>query len=159
MKKHSLTIFSIGHSNRTLDEFLRILKTYGIELVVDVRRFLTSKWEWFKKESIQEALNIRNIRYEYLGDLLGGFRKGGYEKHMKTEEFKSGLSQVKELAKNCRVAMMCSEKIVFKCHRRFISRALQRRGIQVIHIVDSERAFELPLLHVKRAKYRAPFSN
>jgi len=51
--------------------------------------------------------------YEYLGDLLGGFRKGGYEKHMKTEEFKSGLSRVKELAKNCRVAIMCSEKIVF----------------------------------------------
>ena len=152
MKKHSLTIFSIGHSNRTLDEFLRILKKYGIQLVVDVRRFPTSKWEWFKKESLQEALNIRNIRYEYLGDLLGGFRKGGYEKHMKTEEFKSGLNRVKELAKNCRVAIMCSEKIVFKCHRRFISRALQRRGIQVIHIVDSERAFELPLLHVKRAK-------
>ena len=90
--------------------------------------------------------------YEYLGDLLGGFRKGGYEKHMKTEEFKSGLGRVIELAKNLRVAIMCSEKIVFKCHRRFITRALQRRGIQVIYIVDSERVFELPLLHVKRAK-------
>jgi len=71
---------------------------------------------------------------------------------MKTEEFKSGLSRVKELAKNRRVAMMCSEKMVFKCHRRFISRALQRRSIQVMHIVDSKRAFELPLLRVKKAK-------
>jgi len=159
MKKHTLTIFSIGHSNRTLEEFIRILKKYGIELVVDVRRFPTSKWEWFKKEILQEALNSRSIRYEYLGDLLGGFQKGGYEKHMKTEEFKSGLGRVIALAKNLRVAIMCSEKIVFKCHRRFITRALQRRGIQVIHIVDSERVFELPLLHVKRAKYRAPFSN
>lgn len=150
--KRSLTIFSIGHSNRTLDEFLRILKKYGIKLVVDVRRFPTSKWEWFKKESLQEALNSRNIRYEYLGDLLGGFREGGYEKHMKTEEFKSGLNRVKEFAKNHKVAIMCSEKLVFKCHRRFISRALQRRRIQVIHIVDSERAFELPLLRVKKAK-------
>jgi len=152
MKKHSLTIFSIGHSNRTLDEFLQILKKYGIELVIDVRRFPTSKWEWFKKESLQEALNSRNIMYEYLGDLLGGFRKGGYEKHMKTEEFKSGLNRIRELAKNRRLAVMCSEKIVFKCHRRFISRALQRRRFQVIHIVDSKRAFELPLLRVKKAK-------
>ena len=113
MKKHSLTIFSFGHSNRAFDEFIRILKKYGIELVVVVRRFPASKWEWFKKELLQEALNSRSIRYEYLGDLLGGFQKGGYEKHMKTEEFKSGLSRVKELAKNCRVAIMCSEKIVF----------------------------------------------
>jgi len=71
---------------------------------------------------------------------------------MKTEEFRSGLNRVKELAKSRRLAIMCSEKIVFKCHRRFISRALQRRGIQVIHIVDSERAFELSLLRVKKAK-------
>jgi len=152
MKKRNLKVFSIGHSNRTLEEFLGILRKYGIELVVDVRRFPTSKWEWFKKESLQEVLNSRNIRYEYLGDLLGGFRKGGYERHMKTEEFKSGLDRVKEFAKNCRVAIMCSERIVFKCHRLFISRALQRRGVQIIHIVDSERAFELPLLRVKRAK-------
>lgn len=68
-------IFSIGHSNRTLDEFLRILKKYGIELVMDVRRFSTSKWGWFKKENLQEALNGRDISYEYLGDLLGGFPK------------------------------------------------------------------------------------
>ena len=152
MKKHNLMIFSVGHSNRTLDEFLQILKKYGIELLVDVRRFPTSKWEWFKKESLREALKGRNINYEYLGDLLGGFRKGGYEKHMKTEEFKSGLKRVKELAKNCRVAIMCSEKMVFKCHRRFISRALQRRSVRVTHIVDSERAFELPLLRLKKAK-------
>ena len=71
MKKHSLMIFSIGHSNRTLDEFLQILKKYGIELLVDVRHFPTSKWEWFKKESLREALKERNIGYEYLGDLLG----------------------------------------------------------------------------------------
>jgi len=71
MNEHSLTIFSIGHSSRTLQEFLRILKEYGIQLVVDVRRFPASKWEGFKKESLQEALNRRNIRYEYLGDLLG----------------------------------------------------------------------------------------
>jgi len=103
MKKHTLKVFSIGHSNRTPEEFLQILKKYCIELVVDVRRFPTSKWEWFKRESLQEALNSRNIMYEYLGDLLGGFRKGGYEKHMTTEEFKSGLNRVKELAKNRRL--------------------------------------------------------
>jgi len=145
-------IFSIGHSNRTLDEFLRFLRKYGIELIVDVRRFPTSKWEWFKKENLQGALNRRDIRYEYLGDLLGGFRKGGYERHMKTEEFKSGLKRVKDLAENHRVAIMCSEKIVFKCHRRFVSRSLQRRSIRVIHIVDSKRAFELPLLRAEKAK-------
>ena len=152
MKKRTLTIFSIGHSNRTLDEFLGILKKYSIELVVDVRRFPTSKWEWFKKENLREALNKRSISYEHLGDLLGGFRKGGYERHMRTEEFKRGLKQVKELARNRSVAIMCSEKIVFKCHRRFIARSLQRRGIRVVHIVDSERAFELSLLPAKRAK-------
>jgi len=152
MKKHSIPIFTIGHSNRTLDEFLHILQKYGVELIVDVRRFPTSKWEWFKKENLREELNKRSISYEYLGDLLGGFRKGGYGKHMKTQEFKKGLKRVKEFARNHRVAIMCSEKIVFKCHRRFIARPLQRRGIRVVHIVDSERAFELSLLRAGTAK-------
>ena len=71
---------------------------------------------------------------------------------MKTEEFKSGVKRVRELAENHGVAIMCSEKRVFKRHGRFINRLLQRRSIRVIHIVDSKKAFELPLLRAEKAK-------
>jgi uncharacterized protein (DUF488 family) len=123
-----------------------LLKENEIQVVVDVRRFPTSKWEWFKRENLEKTLASNGIKYEYLGHLLGGFRKGGYVRYMETEQFKEGVSKLLELAGKFKVAMMCVEKIVFKCHRRFISRYLQQRGIRVIHIVDRGKRFEMRLM-------------
>jgi len=114
-----------------------------------VRRFPTSKWEWFKRENLEKALRENGILYEYLGDLLGGFRKGGYERYMKTEAFKSGIERLLKLAEGRRVAIMCVERIVFRCHRRFISRYLQQFGVKVIQILDHCNCFELRTLPSK----------
>jgi uncharacterized protein (DUF488 family) len=71
-------IYTLGISNRTLEEFLEILKIYSIQTVIDVRRWPTSKWfEDFKKENIQKILEERNIKYFHF-EKLGGYREGGY---------------------------------------------------------------------------------
>lgn len=81
----------------------------------------------------------------YLGDLLGGFRTGGYEEYTKTSHFEKGL---KEVIKYEKAALMCAEKLPWKCHRKLIGVELQRRGIEVIHIIDKDRVW-IPELQTK----------
>ena len=135
-------MYTVGHSNRTIDEFLRLLRKYDIKIVVDVRRFPTSsKYPHFSLENLRKILKSEGIRYIWLGDKLGGYRSGGYLKYMKCNIFKRGLEELIRIIETCKVnlAIMCSEKFWFKCHRRFIANELVRRGYKVIHIVNSER--------------------
>ncbi len=137
-------IYTIGHSNRGLEEFLSILKSYDISLVVDVRRFPSSrKFPHFDRESLKPVLEGSGIRYEWLGELLGGFRKGGYVSYMKTEEFRKGLNELIDLIESWKnPAIMCKERLWFKCHRRFIASALRERGYRIVHIIEKGRAYE-----------------
>ena len=118
-------VYTIGHSNRSLEEFLEILEEYEVGIVVDVRRFPSSRrYPHFRKEDLERALKEKNIRYIWLGDKLGGFRPGGYESYMKTAEFKNGFSSLLRIIKKNKdekIAIMCRERLWFKCHRRFIS--------------------------------------
>ena len=85
-------VYTVGHSNRTLGEFISLLKQYRIAVIVDVRRFPTSRRvPWFKRELLMELLPVHGIGYIWLGELLGGFRPGGYEEYMKTEEYWHGI--------------------------------------------------------------------
>ena len=138
--------YTIGHSNRTLEEFFDVLTHFRIEVLVDVRRFPTSKWDWFKRENLAAALALKGIRYVQMGQELGGFRKGGYQEHMKSETFAAGIERLVKMADEQRVAIMCAERIVFRCHRRFISMTLQSRGFEVIHIVDKQQTIQLRTL-------------
>ncbi len=126
-------IYTFGHSNYTIEEIREILDFYSIDLVIDVRRFPTSKFPWLTRESLEERL--RN-KYMYLGDKLGGFREGGYEEYIKTEDFREGLEEIIALAENKRIAIMCAEKLWFRCHRRFIAQELASRGFPVAHILN-----------------------
>jgi uncharacterized protein (DUF488 family) len=140
MDKPKVTeIYSIGHSNRSSEEFVSILKEYKIKLIFDIRRFPVSKWGWFKKEKLKEILEENGVKYEYIGDLLGGFRKGGYVSYMETDAFKRGIEKIMRVAKRKRIAIMCTEKLFFKCHRRFISLYLQKLGVRVAHIIDRKK--------------------
>ncbi len=139
---HTKPIHTIGHSNRQLDEFLGVLTHFGIEVLVDVRRFPTSKWDWFKLQNLAATLALKGIRYVHMGEELGGFRKGGYQEHMKSETFAGGIERLVKMADEQRVALMCAERMVFRCHRRFISTSLQSRGFEVIHIVDKQRTIQ-----------------
>jgi len=112
-----------------------MLRENGIEVLVDVRRFPTSKIEHFKKESMEEWLPKQGIKYVWLGEKLGGYRHGGYEAYMKTESFKEGIRRLLETARLKRTCIMCMEPNPKYCHRRFISTHLENEGFRVLHII------------------------
>jgi len=138
-------VYTVGHSNRTSKEFIDILKAYNIGLLVDVRRFPKSRVvEWSESSKLRKILEDEGIEYIWLGDLLGGFREGGYKAYMETENYKKGLEKLIEAIKRSEkpVAIMCREKLWFKCHRRFISDSLVRMGYKVIHVIEKGRVYE-----------------
>ncbi|MFX0202318.1 MAG: DUF488 family protein [Candidatus Hodarchaeota archaeon] len=105
-----MIIYTIGTSNRECEEFIALLEMYGIKLLADVRRFPTSKFEWFKKENLAKILARHQIGYLFLGTELGGYRKGGYEAYTSTESFHKGLKKIETIASYDKVAVMCSER-------------------------------------------------
>ena len=139
MKSSEKIVFTLGTSTRSPEEFLALLKHYGIEKVVDVRRFPTSRFEHFKKEPLAQLLKEKGIEFHYLGKELGGYRSGGYDEYVKSDAFKEGLAKLEGLAASGRVAVMCCERLPWKCHRRFIGRGLAERGWKVVHLIDIGR--------------------
>ena len=160
----SHVVYTVGHSDRTLREFLRILKTHRIEVIVDVRRFPTSrKVPHFSRETLSEALREAGVEYVYLGDLLGGYRSGGYARHMETEAYRQGVRRVLELSRGRRVAVMCAEKFPWRCHRRHIARTLEEMGVPVVHIIDEGKTWTArrsrELIRSQRTEGRLPQSS
>ncbi|HDN05942.1 MAG TPA: DUF488 domain-containing protein [Candidatus Bathyarchaeota archaeon] len=131
-----MQIWTIGHSNRSLETFLNLLNEHKIQVLADVRRFPTSKLEHFKREALEKWLPKQGIEYVWLGEELGGYRRGGYKKHMRTELFREGIKKLLEIARNKRTCIMCMEVNPKYCHRRFISAHLERKGVRVIHIIN-----------------------
>jgi len=139
LNKPERIIYSIGTSNRSIEEFLEIIKKYSINLVVDVRRFPTSKFAHFKKENLKNFLLKENIKYLYLGKELGGYRNEGYESYINTEEFKKAIKLLKDLSQENTLCIICAEKIPFRCHRRFIAQELAKdKELKVIHILEKQ---------------------
>jgi uncharacterized protein (DUF488 family) len=136
-----MKIWTIGTSTRSMRELLHVLRTYQIEHVVDIRRFPTSRYTHFNREQLKTCLEQHGIEYHHLAR-LGGYRKGGYRKHMTSAEFEQGLRCLEAYAASKRVAIMCAELLFFRCHRRFIADALKERGHIVIHIIDDTRSYE-----------------
>lgn len=129
-----MQIYSIGHSNRDIEEFINLLKKFGIEVVVDVRRFPVSKFSCYNKENLKEVLEKNGIKYVHFEN-LGGYR-GGYEKWMLTHQWRDAYNELKEMALNKKVAIMCAEKYPFRCHRRYIARQLIKEKWEVLHIIN-----------------------
>ena len=135
-----LRIWTIGHSNRSIEVFLELLREHSIQVLADIRSFPTSKIEHFKREEMERWLPENGIEYVWLGKELGGYRKGGYKRHMRTKLFREGVKKLLEIAKQKRTCMMCMEKNPKYCHRRFISAYLERKGVEVIHIIEKGQA-------------------
>lgn len=131
----AIRVWTIGHGSRSKEQLLNMLKESRVEVVVDIRRWPTSKLEHFKRENMEQWLKEAGIGYVWMGEALGGYRKGGYEKYMRTEAFKRGLKELLKLASKKRICLLCLEPNPRGCHRRFISRALQREGVEVAHIL------------------------
>jgi len=134
-------VYTLGTSTRTLEEFTALLKHLGVEVVVDVRRFPSSRFEYFRKEELARSLPETGIDYDYLGEELGGYRRGGYQAFLASEEFKRGLEKLERTAKERKIAIVCAERLPWRCHRRFIGGELERRGWQVIHVIDERRSW------------------
>jgi uncharacterized protein (DUF488 family) len=139
-------IFTIGHSNHGLEKFISLLKANEIETVVDVRSKPYSRFaSWFNKPAIKEPLHAHGIGYLFLGEMLGGKpedkRYYDAEGHVlysliaESLEFQQGIERVIELRMEHRAALMCSEENPLNCHRfHLVSKTLEKRGINVVHI-------------------------
>ncbi len=145
----NISIWTIGHSNRSIETFLELLREHNIQVLVDVRSFPTSKIEHFKREEMECWLTEKGIEYVWLGKELGGYRRGGYKVHMRTKLFKEGIQRMLEIATQKRTCIMCMEPNPKYCHRRFISTHLERKKVKVTHIVAKGQS---SLLCFKAAK-------
>lgn len=134
--KPMLSVWTIGHGSLSKDFFLSLLKKHRIVFLADVRRFPTSRLEHFRREKLKEWLPQGGVEYIWLGHELGGYRRGGYEKHMETKVFREGVGRLLELAGRGRTCIMCLEIDPKYCHRRFIALYLRKKGVRIFHIVE-----------------------
>lgn len=153
-----MKLFTIGHSNRTLDELIAMLEGQGIGCLVDVRSWPGSgRFPQFNKSTLERALNGAGIRYLWEGEDLGGKRPampddfrhialgGGFRSfasHMETPAFRAGIDRLLDCARTHRTAILCAEKDPSHCHRSLIADYLTVRGYDVRHLIapsDSRR--------------------
>ena len=161
------TIFTIGHSTRPIDEFLRLLKAHGVQRVVDVRTIPRSRHNpQFDRGQLSPALHRVRIHYRHMPG-LGGLRRArrdsanagwrnasfrGYADYMQTPEFEDSLEDCIDLAKRERVVLMCAEAVPWRCHRSLIADALLARGIQSSEITSRIRTRPHSLTPFARVK-------
>jgi len=134
-------IYTLGTDLRSLEDFIEIINSHGIEAVIDVRSFPRSKLGHFNRVNLEAFLKEEMFEYHYLGKELGGFRKGGYEKYTRTKDFKTGIDILETIAVSKTSVIICAERFPWKCHRWFIARALQQRGWKVEHIIDKGKVW------------------
>jgi uncharacterized protein (DUF488 family) len=129
-------LFSFGHSTKALDDFVHLIRDAGIDVVYDIRRRPHSRWNpQFNRAALDRELAARGFDYRWAGDDLGGFRDEGYAQWMRDDRFKHALDKLVDAAQTKTVGFMCSEGQPWKCHRRFVSRALSERGHEVLHLL------------------------
>jgi uncharacterized protein (DUF488 family) len=140
------TVWTIGHSNHPLEQFLALLSRHRVEVLVDVRSSPYARYATqFNREAIRPALQERSIQYLYLGDLLGGraederfYDDEGHVLYGRVAEsagFRDGIERLTSAIGRSRVAILCGEEDPTDCHRRLlVGRVLQDRGVRVEHI-------------------------
>ena len=158
-------IWTIGHSTRTIDDFIDMLKSFRIDLVIDVRSYPGSRrYPQFNKEALEISLKTNKIQYVHIKE-LGGRRKPnpnskntiwrndafkGFADYMATDDFKKGVEQLQSVARQQRTAFMCSEAVWWRCHRSLISDYLKSIGWTVMHIMSIDKAEEHPYTSAAR---------
>jgi len=151
----SVRVWTIGHSTRNIDDFISLLKQNEIKVVADVRMFPGSKrYPQFGREALKKSLGAHAIGYEHFPE-LGGRRKPNpdsrntawrnasfraYADYMETQQFREGIERLLALASGAgSVAIMCAEAVWWRCHRALISDYLKSRGIEVMHILATNK--------------------
>lgn len=152
MSKSAPTIFTVGHSTRSLDDLVQILRAHGVERLVDVRTIPRSRHNpQFNRETLSKALHNRRFSYRHM-KTLGGLRHArrdstntgwrnasfrGFADYMQTAAFTEALEKLIQLAKQKPTAIMCAEAVPWRCHRSVIADALLVQCIPVRHILSS----------------------
>jgi uncharacterized protein (DUF488 family) len=147
-------VFTLGHSTRSAEEVIALLKEAGVERLVDVRRFPGSRRHpQFGREALAAALAAAGIEYRHAPD-LGGRRSPrpdspntawrvaafrGYADYMDAPEFQAALSRLAAAAAERPTAILCAEAVPWRCHRRLIADALVAHGIPVVHLLAPGR--------------------
>ncbi len=148
----AIGIFTIGHSNQPLEKFLDLLQMHQIAVLVDIRSFPSSRaFPHFNRESLSASLHEHGIEYHWL-KALGGRRSKrdseihslnlglrnpsfrNYADYMQTEGFRQGIDELLKIASSKRTAIMCSESVFWRCHRRLVSDHLIANDHSVLHI-------------------------
>lgn len=151
----SFRIMTIGHSTRTLEDFIRILQAYEVQEIVDIRTIPRSRRNpQFNRETLPDSLIATGIEYTHMSG-LGGLRRPrtesvnagwrepafrGFADYMQTQEFEANVRQLVDMTREKRMALMCAEAVPWRCHRWLISDALLVRGIPVEHILSLTRS-------------------
>jgi len=149
------SVMTVGHSTRSLEEFIGLLQAHAVSCVVDVRTVPRSRHNpQFNKSELPSALKKAGLEYVHLPG-LGGLRHvqrdslnagwenasfRGYADYMQTTEFAQNIDALIQLAKQGRVALMCAEAVPWRCHRSLIADALLVRGIRAGHIMSATRS-------------------
>lgn len=146
------TLFTIGHSTHSIEEFIDLLKAHGIEEIADVRSIPKSRHvPQFNTDVLRDSLGQAGIRYTHIAKLGGrrhtrkdsintGWRNAsfrGYADYMATPGFAEGLDELSRIAREQRTAMMCAEAVPWRCHRSLIADAMTVKGWTVRDIVSS----------------------
>lgn len=147
-------LYTIGHSTHPIDEFIEMLKHFGIKMLVDIRRFPGSrKYPQFNKDSLVQSLEQAEIGYRHI-EQLGGRRKShpdslninwhnesfrAYADYMEDEAFKEGIKELESYAHAQLTAFMCSEALWWRCHRSMVADYLKAKGWEVIHIFSGNK--------------------
>lgn len=146
MQNDQLSVFTIGHSNHSIEKFIELLRLHRIDALADVRSAPASRFNpQFNKKSLAESLKQAGIAYVFLGRELGArsedpaaYENGRvqYRKLAATPLFRSGIDRVEQGARKMRISLMCAEKDPLDCHRTLlVSRALERDHVAVTHIL------------------------
>lgn len=179
-------IYTIGHSTRTLDELVSLLRDHGVTRLADIRRFPGSRRHpQFSGDSLERTLPASGIAYEHF-EALGGRRRParnspngaweseqfrGYADHMGTPEFHAAVdrllavdaaaaaTQAEEGEPRGATAVMCAEAVPWRCHRNLLSDELVRRGVEVLHILargSAQRHVLNPMARLEPARVTYP---
>ena len=160
-----ISLWTIGHSTLSIEDFVKRLKSFQIQLLADVRSYPGSRrYPHFNKEKLGASLADAGVRYEHFSE-LGGRRRArpdslnvawrnesfrGYADYMETNEFRAGIERLVDIASTQRTAIMCLEAVWWRCHRSLISDYLKVKGIEVNHIMSIGKAEPHPFTSAAR---------
>jgi uncharacterized protein (DUF488 family) len=176
-RQDKITVFTIGHSTRSVEEFIELLRLNAVRQLIDIRTIPKSRRNpQFSTEALSVSLRAAGIDYTHLKALGGlrhprpdstnlGWRNAsfrGYADYMQTPEFEAGLHRAIQLAERKPTVLMCAEAVPWRCHRSLVSDALIIRGIEVKEIISSSPPKEhklTPFARVEGTKISYPKSD